>query len=252
MIAKEAKKTNNKCIKCNKKKELPHKTQHGDKKGLMCADCFIKVKQNDLPIDEYSLQSNEMTKQMVADELQCSLRNVEILKKKGKIPAKKLRRRVGKAIRLQVIFDKKDVENYQKATDEETHFPQLEKTNKESSKQLQPASNDFMQQSQIAILEMLGNMNQNQNKSTLSDLTGKIFIDLKEFANVSGIGKSKLHNMIREAEKAKTLERYAGERGKAVWKCEDLDGLLDNLAPTKIINKLPPKPKKAKGKTSNK
>ncbi len=99
----------------------------------------------------------------------------------------------------------------------------------------------------IAFFEMLNNKLDSiapvkKGRPSLAELTGKVCIDLDELAEVSGMSKTVIEKAVRNAEADKTLHRYPGRRGKAVYRCEELETVIDNLP---AIEK-PARPGKAK------
>ncbi len=203
----------------------------------ICDECWTKSHQKPLPLDEYDLQPDERTKEQVAEILQCTTRNVEILKKAGKIPAQKLRRRVDGTVRSQLIFKVSDIENYKKEIDAPKEIPFVVKTNAAEQNEIRNSSPELA----FDFMEKMNNFAQmmQPKKSMLTELTKKIFIGIDELAQVSGIAKSRLEIAIKEAEQKEVLRHFTGERGKSVYRCDELDLLIENLPPTP--KQLPPK-----------
>jgi len=88
--------------------------------------------------------------------------------------------------------------------------------------------------------------------SQLAQMSGILFLDADGAAQFSGIGKTKIIKAIHAAEDAGTLQRYSGEHGKAVWRTDDLQTIIESMPPTVIVKRLPPAPpaKKGKGKSA--
>jgi hypothetical protein len=207
--------------------------------GKICNECFTKLHQKPLAFDEYDLQPDELTKEQVAEKLQCSLRNIEILKKNGKLPAQKLRRRVDGVVRSQLIFKVADIEAYKKGIDAPMNVPTVEKAKMNEQSEAALTSPNFGFDVVNRFAEVMNNFLPRKNIYT--ELTGKTRISVEELASVSGIAKSILSKAIDEAVKNGSLRHYTGERGKSVYRTDELEFLVDNLPPTP--KQLPPKKK---------
>ncbi len=112
------------CAKCKKEdvsiSELKRNRQ-------LCEDCYLKIHQIELPLDEYTLRADELTKEQFAEKAQVSIRNVEIWKASGKLPAEKVRRRVNGTVRKTTIFKLADVEKFLAGENIKVSFPTFEK-----------------------------------------------------------------------------------------------------------------------------
>ncbi len=187
--------------------------------------------------DEYDLQPDELTKEMFAELAGwTSDRNVENLMKAGKIAYTQPRRRIKGVVRNKVtIIKRADAEAFLNQ-DKDKRRGVIEKPNgseRTGTLATSPAfANNFMD---------FMNQFATPRKSILTELSGKIFIGLDELARFSGIAKSRLEIAIKDAEQTGSLNHYTGERGRSVYKCEQLDFLIENLPPTP--KQLPPKKK---------
>jgi transposase len=75
----------------------------------------------------------------------------------------------------------------------------------------------------------------------LADITGKLFLDVDELHDVSGVSITELKRAVDRGLKDGSLQHYSGKNRKSVYRAEQLDILLENLPPT-----APPKPPKKK------
>jgi hypothetical protein len=188
--------------------------------------------------DEYDLQPDELTKEMFAELAGwTSDRNVENLMKAGKIAYTQPRRRIKGVVRNKVtIIKREDAEAFLNQDKDKRHGV-IEKPNgSEQTGKLatSPAfANNFM--------DFMNQFAAPRSKSILTELSGKIFIGIDELARFSGIAKSRLEIAIKDAGEKGILNHYTGERGRSVYKCEQLDLLIENLPPTP--KQLPPKKK---------
>jgi hypothetical protein len=195
--------------------------------------------------DEYDLKPGEMTKEMVADKAQVTLRAVEMWKKEGKLPARKERRRIKgtETIRKQLIFLEKDVDEFLNGENVPTHVPTIAKSDGNNNQALQTAVDTDK------LFNLFGAMFQEMNNqprlSRLEQLSGKLFLDIDQASEVSGISKAKLTAAIHEAENAEDpqsrLQRFSGDHGRAVWRTRDIEMLIETIPPTPILKRLPPR-----------
>ena len=205
----------------------------------ICDECWTKAHQKSLPLDEYDLQPDELTKEQFAEKAGVSIRNIEIWKASGKLPSEKIRRRINGTVRKTTIFKVADVEKFLAGENIKVNFPNVEKT--KTTEQSEENIN-----SQAFAFNFMEGMNQlaqmmQTKKSILTELSGKIFIGIDELAQFTGIAKSRLEIAIKEAEEKEVLRHFTGERGKSVYRCDELDLLIENLPPTP--KQLPPRRK---------
>lgn len=198
--------------------------------------------------DEYTLQPDEMTKEMVRAELGFkNVRSVEMLKKNGEIPATKLRRRVDGEVRQQVIFKRSDVMEYKNKSNSPVNVPTVVKESaapiRDGAIEKAGMNEQFINFFGAMFQELAGKIDNQPKLSRLAQISGAMFLDLDDAAKFSGIGKTRLETAIHEAEK-NGLQRFSGERGKAVWRCEDLEKVIESIPPTMITKRLPPQKKK--------
>jgi hypothetical protein len=76
----------------------------------------------------------------------------------------------------------------------------------------------------------------------LTQLTGKLNVDIEELCEATNFAKSELLKVIHEAEHAGELNRYKGKNRKAVWNCAELDRILPRIQPAAVTK--PPMRKK--------
>ncbi|HEX8639112.1 MAG TPA: hypothetical protein VF692_13675, partial [Pyrinomonadaceae bacterium] len=129
---KPAGETTGTCGKCHHLKDLPHTS---NKFGLVCEDCYLEIKQINLPLDEYDLQPGEMTKEQAADSAKVSIRAIEKWIASGQLAAEKTRRRIAGAVRPTTILKAADVEKLIKGKNETVQRPTIERETSEQSEQ---------------------------------------------------------------------------------------------------------------------
>ena len=186
----------------------------------ICDQCYLKLHQKPLPLDEYDLQPDELTKEQFADKAGVSLRNIEIWKKAGKIPAQKLRRRVNDVVRSQLIFKSEDVEKFLSGANEAVNLPKVEKENKSLEKTNTGEQSDFLNASQMFVAESLGkfadsmnNFTENMTKQLPVAVTdAKPFLNIKEAAEFSEISESCLRGLVKDA----VLTKFTGKHGEVL------------------------------------
>lgn len=230
MIAKKSKvenKTNfGTCGKCKKEKVLEHELK---KNGQVCDECYLEITQIEIPTDEYSLQPDELTKEQFAEKAGVSMRNIEIWKKAGKLPAQKLRRRVNDVVRSQLIFKSKDVENFLKDENKPVNLPTVEKEMETQSLQLtKSAENLFLETSQIFANDNLG-INERMIKAQLdkaeADAKKAIYQGNPTFALDAA---AELFNLSIVDLKA-NAKTFKGKNQKLMITKRNLDDYLNNL-----------------------
>lgn len=146
-----------------------------------------------------------------------------------------------------IFYSISDLTEYEADTSAEIYKPAI------APETLETPSEAIALRSEPALNQMLGlfgGMFQEINaklekpaESELQKLSGKMFLDITEAASFTGLAKTYLLDLIHSAEKRDDLKRFKGEKGKAVWRCSDLDKLLENLPPVEIKT-----PAKKKGK----
>jgi hypothetical protein len=198
------------CGICKTEKDL---TQQSQVHGAICEDCYLQKFQIGIPMDEYDLQVDELTKEQVAEKAGVTLRNVEIWKKEGKIPAEKLRRRVGGVVRKQLIFKVAEVEKFLNGQNQPVKIPTLE---------LEKAKNEqteFLNASQMFVAENLGKFADAMNQFT--DTVTKqlpaagpeqreLFIPVKQASLEYGISQAEIKHLITE----KIIRGFTGSNGE--------------------------------------
>ena len=244
MKAATAETTTGTCAKCKTEQILQHEL---NKNGQICDPCYLEIHQIGLPLDEHSLKPNEVTKEIFAEMAGwTSVRNVEKLKKGGKIPFTEARRRVGNVVRPVTIFQLDDVNNFlnkgkplRPGTIDKEPEPQTAMQQQNNMPEINSQLLEFVGQT---LQDLYRKLDERPKTSGLTELTRKLFLSVGELATVSGISKSRLDEAIKGAVARGTLQHYTGERGKSVYKCEELDILIANLPPTP--KQLAPPPKK--------
>lgn len=163
-------------------------------------------------LDEYSLKSDELTKEQFADKAGVSVRNVEIWKKDGKLPAQKLRRRIDGVVRTTTIFKLADVDEFLNKKNEATQFPVVERNNMLAK----TSENDFSQQFVFETLnkfaDSMNNLASNITPPQLPPVAEKPFLNVKEAAEFSGLSES----CIRQLVKTEQLTKFTGKNGETV------------------------------------
>lgn len=196
-----------------------------------------------LPIELDSDEKGYFQKAHAAAALEVSEKTLERAAQKGKI--KQIEKYDGK--RKKVFYSIDDLEEFEKSMKTETHKGIV------TDLVRQTPTNETALAVNEQVLNVFGAMFEQINSkldtaprlSPLAQITGKMFLDLEDAAKVSGIGKTKIQKAIHAAENRGELQRFSGERGKAVWKCEDLQKIIESIPPTIITKRLPP-PKKKK------
>jgi DNA-binding transcriptional MerR regulator len=111
------------CARC-KKEDVS--TAELKRNGQICEDCYLKIHQMELPLDEYTLKPDELTKEQFAEKAGVSIRNIEIWKASGKLPSEKVRRRINNTVRKTTIFKLSDVEKFLAGENNKVNFPTFE------------------------------------------------------------------------------------------------------------------------------
>ncbi|MGI8642409.1 MAG: hypothetical protein ACR2MG_20970 [Pyrinomonadaceae bacterium] len=208
-----------KCGKCGKSKTLP---QHSKTDGDICEDCYLEKFQIDLPLDEYTLQPDELTKEQFAEKAQVTIRAVEIWKAAGKLPSQKLRRRIDGTVRKTTIFKTADVEEFLKAENSKGNIPKVENTTS-MQKTNTGEQNDFLNASQMFVAENLGKFADSMNNLTESlvrqlpvpgapPADAKPFLNIREASEFSEISESCLRQMVKDA----ALTKFTGKHGEVL------------------------------------
>ena len=216
MIAKKSKVENQEvCPICDVKDDLIHHYSPLNKN--ICDNCYTKLHQKPLPLDEYDLRPDELTKEQFADKAGVSVRNIEIWKKAGKIAAQKLRRRVNDVVRSQLIFKAADVEEFLKDENKAVNLPKVEKT---ESNQLEKTKTneqgEFLNTSQMFVAEKLGQFADAMNTFT-KQLPGattdaKPFLTVKEAALEFHLSESCLRGLVKDG----VLTKLTGKNGETI------------------------------------
>ena len=196
------------CPICSTQDNLPH--FYSPENANICDECYTKLHHKPLPLDEYDLRPDEMTKEQFADKAGVGLRAVEIWKKQGKIQAQKLRRRVDGVVRQQLIFTTGDVEEFLSKSNEavnlpkvEKEFNQLEKTNDgENFGNSQMFANQFMNMFAHTL----------QNPNLLPGKEEPPFMTVKEAAEFSHLSESCLRQLAADG----TLTKFTGKHGETM------------------------------------
>jgi excisionase family DNA binding protein len=212
MIAETAKEKNvGTCGKCKKEKDL---TQETKLHGQVCEDCYLEKFQIGMSFDEYDLQPNELTKEQVAEILQCSIRYVQMLVKKGAIPAQKLRRRVGGVVRENLIFKTEDIDDYKKEKDSPVELPTvvkemdqtgLAKANTNEQNEMLTASVAFGLNKMVEIAE---SMKKFFPAAPVADAPP--FLTLKEASEFTRLGQAEIKRLVD----ADILKSFKGSHGE--------------------------------------
>jgi hypothetical protein len=170
-------------------------------------------------LDEYDLQPDELTKEMLADKAGVSIRTVEIWKKEGKLPAQKIRRRIDGVVRKTTIFKTADAEKFLTGENAATEFPKVEKQ-QTAMQETNKGENDFFAASQMFVAENLGKFAESMNNFTEQFKTNQLppaqtekpFLNVKEAADFSGLSES----CIRQLVKDEALKKFTGKHGETV------------------------------------
>jgi hypothetical protein len=167
-----------------------------------------------MSFDEYDLQPNELTKEQVAEILQCSTRNIEILKKKGELPAQKLRRRIAGVVRSQLIFKAEDIDEYKKEKDAPVEIPTVEKemdqiglakANTGEQNEMVTASFAFGLNKMAEIAESMKNL-----LPVASVADAPPFLTLKEASEFTRLGQAEIKRLVD----ADVLKSFKGSHGE--------------------------------------
>lgn len=169
---------------------------------------FVKEHQ----FDEYTLQPDERTKEQVAETLQCSTRNIEILKKAGKLEAQKLRRRVDGIVRSQLIFKTADIEKYKKEIDAPVNLPKVEKMESGLQETKQSENQKFPSSSPDFANRFFNMMTQSMQTNLLPAKDEPPFLTVKEAAEFSHLSESCLRHLVNDG----TLGKFTGTKGETM------------------------------------
>ncbi len=212
-------------------------------------ETWVKEHQKPLPLDEYELQPDEITIEQFAEKASVSTRAVQkwLTARLISYELKNKRNPKDGAIREIRIFKTADVDEFLNNRSKGKLSPKLDKVMRE-----EPTNNNehsqvpmFSPDAAFGFLEKLAAQLQ-PKQSVLTQLSNKIFIGLDELALYSGIAKARLEPAIKQALEKGTLQHFTGERGKSVYKCVELDLIIENLPPTP--KQLPPTPPPIKKK----
>lgn len=209
------------CAKCG----VPADKLLRSERGEVCEECFVRIHQNDLPIDQYSLRPGEMTTTMAAYHMKVTRRSIQNWVKARKIACVMGRRRIGNEVKQITILMAHDLDNIRAEKDQETHLPAVS-----PQRAILATTNAGAGIPAEFMLELIARI-ENSNKPTLLQLTGKVFIDINELSKVTNLAVSVLRREIKAAEKAGTLQRFPGIKGKHVWKSNDLLQILAAVQP---------------------
>lgn len=246
MIAEKAKVENkDTCPICLVEDNLKH--YYEPEQNNICSPCFLKLCPP-LTFDEYDLRPDELTIEMVAELAGKTTRAVQKWQTAKLIGFEVAERRNPKTnqVRELTIFKKTDIDEFLNNRRKGKQSYKIDKVTIEETAALQPSemNNQVMNAFAMMFESINAKLDQTPKLSPLAQITGKMFLDIDETARACGIGKTKLLKAIHEAEKT-GLQRFPGERGKAVWKCEDLQKIIESIPPAPISKRLPP-PKKKK------
>lgn len=219
------------CERCDTNKAL---AKHANR---LCDDCYHEINQIPLPLDEYTMQPDEMTKEQVAEKSGgVSVRAVEKWIKAGKIEAQTVSRRGKDGIIRETTIIKVEAFNEFKENKGKAIKRPVIDTNESEHTELMSSSQPFGQQNALQFAQILSQVMQ-PRKQSLAELTGKLHLDLDEFAEVSGLAKEYLKRAITGATADGRVRNFPGKNGKTVYRTDELEMLLENLPPY-----TPPKP----------
>lgn len=226
MVTKKAKVENiGVCGKCEKEKDLPHDTKSN---GKVCDDCFIELNEAGLTFDEYDLRPDERTKEQAADYLQCTTRNIEILKSSGKLAAQKRRRRVNGIVRKQLIFKTSDLEKFKNAADQPTEVPTVVKENEMQKTNIEE-NNEILSSSQLFVAEKLGQFAEAMNHFS-RQLPGMAaaptdnqpkFLTVEEASKEYRLAQAEIHRLIEDG----SLRKLKGSKGEILISRKQIEEL---------------------------
>lgn len=229
------------CAKCKKEDVTAEELKRN---GHICDDCHLKITQIGLPLDDYSLQPDEMTIEQFATTAKVTPRAVQKWLTAKLINYELLNRRSPKNQIVSEIrvFKAADVHEFLENRKKGKPSYKVDKVMIEEPNALTQNQNSaFSPDAAFNFLKELATQMQPPKTSVLTQLSGKIFISLDELAQYSGIAKARLAPAIKEAVSKDILQHFTGERGKSVYKCEQLDLIIENLPATP--KQLPPKKK---------
>ncbi len=179
--------------------------------------------------DEYTLQPDEMTKEMVRAELGFkNVRSVEMLKKNGDIPAQKLRRRVDGEVRQQVIFKREDVLKFKTKSDSPVNIPTVEKSNA-MEKAKSTEQSEFLNASQVFVAEKLleaANIMQSFTKqlpgaaAPMGDDKPK-FLTVEQASNEYGLAQAEIKRLIKDG----VIRGFTGSKGETLVSRKQIENL---------------------------
>jgi hypothetical protein len=194
-------------------------------------------------VDPYALQDDELTKEGFAKLAgDVSTKTVENWLKAGTIEGEYLRRSVdGKPIRKTLIIKRSELSKVDK-TVKTTAIVKPQEMAEQVNMFLATSLQEFA--SAIGDFKQLPALGDGGRPSRLEQLAGKMYIDVDQAAEFSGIAKSKLTAAFHAAEDAGTLQRFSGDHGRAVWRTADLEKIIEQIPPTPIVRRTPPTRKK--------
>lgn len=166
-------------------------------------------------LDEYDLQPGEMTKEQVADKARVTLRAVEIWKKEGKLPARKVRRRIttsdtGKEVIKQVlIFMQDDVEKFLAEKDAAVEIPTIDRPSPETAIAAR-GNTDFQTAAMTYVVRKLSGEDE-----------PPAFLTIDQATEIYGLSPAEWHRLVNNGD----LRRFSGKNGRTMLSRRQIESL---------------------------